>query len=924
MAQTNEHITDESNQSFTSDDTSQIITTNETSNEDTESTFEQNNARILSSCEWLRKLEIKFKQTIEINPSEKENPNGIIDYLDYISQNYGLRLDKGSSSNFFVPTQPDELSFEEVLTNKFQHLTFKKALLRCYHYLVLFNRKSMFFNFKDVDNAYNFDLRDIHHVGGISPMCFDALNDIPSNIVKRCKVSYENYQVKTRSFVRKLESYHNQIYSKQVQMQNVAQSDDGDNDKKQQQINSINNEIKAVERKVEKLSFEIEEELYVTPRTETPTPDEIIQFIADFVCYGLNVTKDVINNTTFNQIYKNNGITYTRNKDVIQSLNIDELYFQDDVNYCWVASRDLIQHFVTKLSPTFKTNQEGIQSILKGLSDTIKAKSKVALFHFKEDTLFFKNGMIEMTYQDKGHIDYQFTHNNLLNRHKLMFDYATKLRLNIIYDDTVSFTFQDNIENEPVTPDYIFGALGRRGFETNEDTDEETKQALDDEAHGRANLLMQQVLKVLMPYNDLPVLNETFLYFYNSANSGKSTYMDLMNYMVGNDLTTNLSIKDLSSKESFGLINTKDKRLALIDEATDGKSKIDTENIKKITSKSRIDANAKNKDYIDFKPEVELIFASNYEPTFLDESGGTERRLLAFQLETGYAHNGNSNAQKDLTFIKQDLIKRNDFKSACVKWVLENVNINQPIPKSIQDNASDLISKEDDVKSFINEKVQQQLDEPTVVYPDDLYELYKIESISKGRNPSKIRNKSNFKKAIAKMNQGIYLVKDVNHSKLDVLNQLISLEGRLFSEIHIAQNNHALDNTLIKHFMDIMTSREQELKRFFGGIEAVEQKKKRLADLTAGKKQTYIILPDLPQYEGMQSEADLRSIVTNQKHRMLKNALTDTNMQRIKASNLEQLPTPIRPNLTHKFYAYTNDYAEKDKFKFEDFTKYNG
>src|SRR5699024_6085854 len=164
---------------------SQTETINETINEETELTlitsqnqqessdeyakenakdeFIKDNARILSSCEWLRRLEKKFQQTIEISPTEKENPNCIIKQLDYINQNYGLHLDKVSSSNFFVPTQSNELSFEEVLTNKFQHLTFKKAKLRCYHYLVLLNRKSMHFTFKDLSRTYNFDLRDIYH-----------------------------------------------------------------------------------------------------------------------------------------------------------------------------------------------------------------------------------------------------------------------------------------------------------------------------------------------------------------------------------------------------------------------------------------------------------------------------------------------------------------------------------------------------------------------------------------------------------------------------------------------------------------------------------------------------------------------------------------------------------------------------------------
>lgn len=895
----------------------------EDTKEKTKENFIKDNATILSSCEWLRQLEKNFKQTIEISPSEKENPNCIIEHLEYLKKNYGLHLDKGSSSNFFVPTQSDEQSFEEILTGKFGNQIFHKAITRCYHYLVLLNRKSMHFTFKDLSRTYNFDLKDIYHCDGINAMGFNSINDVPNNIVKRCKVSYENYQFKTRSFVRKLISYSNQIYSKQVQMQNVAQSDDGDNDKKQQQINSINNEIKAIERKVEKLSFEIEEELYITPRTETPTPNEVVQFISDFICYGLQVTSDVIRNKSANQIHDNDDVLYTTHTDIIRSLETDSLFFQDTVNLVWVSAKDLIHTYVTNLAPTLKLNKDSQDNLLNSLTTDIKSKPKVSVFSFKENTLFFKNGMIEIEYKEDGTLNYQFTHNKLINRRALMFTHATKLRLDILYNDDVDYTFKDNPINEPVTPDYIFGALGRRGFETNDDMNEETKNELDNEAKSRANLLMQYSLNILLPYNEVQALSYGyFLYFYNSEHSGKSTFMELMNNIVGNKLTVNLNTKDLSSQESFGLVNTKNKRLVLIDEATNGKHKIDTENIKKMTTKSQVNVNAKNKDYENFKFENELILASNYEPTFLDESGGTERRLLAFQLETGYKDNGGKSGLKPLSFIQDDLIKRNDFKSACVKWILNNVNATQTIPNSIKEDANRLISKEDDVRAFIDEKLRQTIDEPVIIYPEHLYELYKIENISKGRNITKIRNKQNFTKALDKMTKGVHLIKEATHSKLDTLNRLIALEGMLFSEIHQAQNNTQLDNTLIKHFMDIMQERKNELKSFYNSIPLVQNKTLKLSNLTVSKRKVYAILPDLPQYESTPTNEELRKIATQNKQKMLKSALTDENIEHIKHENYGHLPTPINITMNSKFYSYTND-LDIEKTNFNDFLKYD-
>ncbi|PCT34871.1 hypothetical protein, partial [Enterococcus faecium] len=280
--------------------------------------------------------------------------------------------------------------------------------------------------------------------------------------------------------------------------------------------------------------------------------------------------------------------------------------------------------------------------------------------------------------------------------------------------------------------------------------------------------------------------------------------------------------------------------------------------------------------------------------------------------ETGYKDNGGKSGLKPLSFIQDDLIKRNDFKSACIKWILNNVNATQTIPNSIKEDANRLISKEDDVRAFIDEKLRQTIDEPVIIYPDHLYELYKIENISKGRNIAKIRNKQNFTKALDKMTKGVHLIKEATHSKLDTLNRLIALEGMLFSEIHQAQNNTQLDNTLIKHFMDIMQERKNELKSFYNSIPLVQNKTMRLADVTSSKKHVYFILPDLPQYEANPSNKELRKIATQNKRKMLNSAITDKNIEHIKNENYGHLPVSINSTLDSRFYSYTIERDNQD------------
>ena len=887
-----------------------------------EETFVKENESALSSCKWLRDLEIRNKQTIEINKNEKDNPNQIVHHLDFIKDNYGLIVDDSNASDFFVQTPSDKRDFEQILLDKFEENTLSKAVTRAYHYLVLLNRKSMQYQYKDLNIHYNFSLNDIYQLKDIKPKCFNDLSEIPSNIVKRCKVSYSYYQLKTRKYVRQLTSLNNQFLAKHSKMQNVANDSDLGKDKKQSQINEINSELKGLEKKVEKLSFEIEEDLHVEPRTEAPTMDDVMNFITNFVCYAIHVEPGVINKPKQNHVEEHNNMIYTTDRDIIYSATTDALYFQDTVNLTWVSALSQITKYVEKLAPTLRANQSSIINGLDSLLGKIKQQNRVSIFTFKPHTLFFQNGIMTLEFQDDGSIKHQFTHHKSIKRRKLMFHYATKFRLNIRYNESIDYVFKNNPENEPVTPDYIFGALGRRGYEPTEFTSENERQPLIDEGHARGNLFMQYFIRTLLPYEEIPALKDTFMYMYNSANSGKSTFMKLLNECVGNDLTAQLNIKDFDSSEQFGLINIVDKLLVTIDEASDGttREKIDTKNIKKVSSKETLKVNVKNRDYTTITPYANLVFASNGEPTFTDESEGTERRLLAVQLLSSYS-SSKEGKNKDLTFIKDTLVSDNDFKSACIKWVLEHVNIHQEVPESVRKDSQELISKEDDVQGFINDRVRETIDEPLFINADDLYELYKIESISRGRQVSKIRNKSNFKKAVMKLRTGVYQLKNVSYSKVDVLNRLVTLTGELFYDVNHSIMDSKLDNALSRFFIDTINHRKKALHEFYDDIIAVSNKQMKLSRASRGKSIMFAILPNSAEYNQIIDDKSLRNISTEQKNRFITKTLNDTVVKNIKLGTTENLPLSIKANVSNKFNHYSlNNFDDKNSYY--DFTKY--
>lgn len=883
--------------------------------------FESDYEFYLSQSEFMRQYEIQFKQTIQINPDEQKNPNVINNYLDKMDKSFGIKLSSGTATDFFSPTTSNGYTFEQNLEMRFGQDFFRKAILRIYQYLVLLNRKSMNYHFDSINRDYSFDLRDVYSCGHIDLQCFNAVNDIPSNIVKRMKIGREVYQLRAKHFERQLIKLEKQLEYKTSQLQNAFSNDSEDQSTKEAKAKSLESEIKSVKFKIEKLSFDIEEELSKTPRSESPTPDDIIDFIAHFVRYGIHVTSDVIENPKMHEVEFINDTSITKSFPIIRRIHNEDLYFQNTISHVWVHAEHIITRFISQLAPTVRLSRDQVNDLFDGLIQAIQKMGYVNIFSFKKDCLFFENGVIVMDYQDDGSIQYHFKSNDDMTLNESMFSYATNMRLNMSYSDDIPTVFDDNDDQVPVTPDFIFGDLGRRGYEITDDTAESDIEKLKSESQARANLLMQETLKVLMPFNDLTVLKDTFLYFFNSANSGKSTYMKLMNEMVGHQSTANLETKDFSSKESFGLVNVKDKRLVLIDEATDGKSKIDTENIKKISAKERINTNVKNRDYVAFQPTAEMIFASNYEPMFSDESGGTERRLLAFQLATGYSYQADDDKKKDLTFIKQDLVSRNAFKVACVKWVLNNVNVNQAIPTSIQEDATSLISQEDDVQSFIKDKVQPLIESPLFINVDHLYDLYKIEMISKGRQVSKIRNKTNFKKALLKMRTGVYQVREVSYSKVDVMNRVIALQGQLFHDANQTLNDNTFNNAVIKSFMENMNTRNQYVRQFYDDVKQVKNKTLSLSLVSRAKKVMFIILPDTPTYEGVFDDKTLRDVSNNQKNAFLRQVLTDRNLELIYNDANGALPTPINSEMENRFHNYTND-AIADRTPFTDFIKY--
>ena len=856
--------------------------------------FEKDNSIHMSSSAMLYEYEAKFQQTIALSEADKKNPNRILPFLDKLDR-LGLPLASPESASFFV--EPKGMSFDEYIKATHQQLS-KQATLRMYVYLVLLQRRGIEYHFND--HVFTFDIRDVKDYGGIEYKMFDTITDINSDIVRRMGIKVDTMKGHVKKYEKQWIKLENKLNFYQNQLASLSPDTNTSEEALKNKANEYQRQIMQTEHAMHDLTDDVYETLTRTLMLESVTTSHVNHFIAHFLAYGIQIDAQEFERHK-DDITLDHGVYTTHHRKLIKHMNEDDIYVQHP-DLIWLPAKASYEQLVSIVAPKSRFTQKQLEHGFSRLTDQLKLSHDANIFTFKHHAIFFKNGILLLEYDDTGKIQYQFKNHDDMTRRKIMFQYATHYRLDMVYNPKPQTIFDDNEVSEPVTPDYIFGALGRRGYEHDEA-----------EASARSNLLMQYALKILLPYDDLYDVEGTFLYFYNASNSGKSTFMRLMENMAGIDKTANLETKDFSKKESFGLSTIKDKRLILIDEATDGQHKIETENIKKISTKERITANVKNNPYMKFTPNAEMIFASNYEPMFHDESGGTEKRLLAFQLENGY--NNTQEGLKDLRFIRYDLINRSEFQSACIQWILDHVNIKQDIPQSVKTDSLEIISSEDDVQSFIKSRIRQSIDEPLFINIDHLYDLYRLESLAKGRKTNNIRNKSNFKKALMKIRHGVYNIKQLDHSSVDVMNRLLWLHGKLFEDNFNELNDRDFSNAVLRTFRELTTERNQCLKQFYSQVIKLANKEIKITEVTRKRSTMITILPDNEMYHTTVSESDMKAIAKLQKKEFLQSMLKlDKNVTLIKEGNTQRLPQPINDNVYKQFTLYSTHNIEKINF----------
>ena len=173
-------------------------------------------------------------------------------------------------------------------------------------------------------------------------------------------------------------------------------------------------------------------------------------------------------------------------------------------------------------------------------------------------------------------------------------------------------------------------------------------------------------------------LGKAFIFTGDKSN-GKSTFLDVMNVIMGEENTSALDIRELGDRFSTEMLFGKLSNIGddIGDEFLSGTA---VSLFKKIVTGNRIKAERKGQPAFTFSPYVKLSFSANEMPKMRDKTGAVIRRLVMIPCDAKFSKDDDDYRP----FIKYELIERSAIEYFIrigiegLKRVLENNTFTEP------------------------------------------------------------------------------------------------------------------------------------------------------------------------------------------------------------------------------------------------------
>lgn len=144
-------------------------------------------------------------------------------------------------------------------------------------------------------------------------------------------------------------------------------------------------------------------------------------------------------------------------------------------------------------------------------------------------------------------------------------------------------------------------------------------------------LLLEEMLGyILLPTNDF---QKAFI-LYGEGSNGKSTLLDMITSLVGDNNVSNLSLEELN--HNFKVAEITNKLVNIGDDISD-KYMEDSSIFKKLVTGDEITVDKKNQQPYKIKNYATMLFASNSLPRFADKTDGLMRRLILFPFNAKFS-----------------------------------------------------------------------------------------------------------------------------------------------------------------------------------------------------------------------------------------------------------------------------------------------
>ena len=216
-------------------------------------------------------------------------------------------------------------------------------------------------------------------------------------------------------------------------------------------------------------------------------------------------------------------------------------------------------------------------------------------------------------------------------------------------------------------------------------------------------------------------LGKAFILTGDKAN-GKSTFLDLIKYILGDSNISALDLRELGDRFSTAMLFGKLANIGddIGDEFMQGSA---VSVFKKIVTGNRVKAEQKGKDPFEFNPYVKLLFSANDMPRMRDKTGAVLRRLVMIPFNATFTKD---DPDYD-PFIKYKLIEEDSIEYlillgiAGLKRVLENNEFT--VSKKVNDVLTEYEEENNPIIAFINEVgADAIINQPT----NDVYLRYSV------------------------------------------------------------------------------------------------------------------------------------------------------------------------------------------------------